>query len=79
MKFLRWLFDTSSEPVCVHTAPNVPLAEMLCGMLQTNGIPAYYKRSMFAGTFGRSTDFGSATIWVSPAEAERARSLLPKA
>jgi hypothetical protein len=50
---------------------------MLCSMLRSNGIEAFFKRSDLGGVPGGSTnDFGPATIWVSETNADRARELL---
>jgi hypothetical protein len=55
-------------------APNEPLAQMICGLLRSNGISAFVKGGSPIGSMGT---FGSMEIWVDEADAERARELLP--
>ena len=71
---------SDADPVRLTEAPNVVFAESLCGMLRSNGIEAFYKRS--GAGLGRgfaTSDFEPADIWVSAADLERARELLPEA
>jgi hypothetical protein len=70
---------TDVDPVRLTEAPNVAFAESLCGLLRSNGIEAFYKRTGPGWGRGFTTsDFGPADIWVSPADVERARALLPE-
>jgi hypothetical protein len=55
-------------------APNEPLAEMICGLLRSNGISAFSKRDNPIGSMGIG---GAMQIWVDEADVERARELLP--
>ena len=76
----EWEVSTVSEadPVRLTEAPNVVFAESLCGMLRSNGIEAFSKQSgPGSGLSFTSGDFGPAEIWVSAADVERARTLLP--
>lgn len=67
------------DPVRLAAAPNVVFAESLCGLLRANGIEAFYKQSGPGSGLGFTTgDFGSAEIWVSAADVDRARELLPE-
>ena len=68
---------SDADPVRLTEAPNVVLAESLCGLLRSNGIEAFYKRSG-PGWGAMTDDFGPADIWVSAADVERARGLLPE-
>jgi hypothetical protein len=68
-----------SEQVPLTTAPNVPLAEVLCGRLREAGIPSYYKdASVFGGPWGGSGANPSVPveIYVNLEDLERARGLL---
>lgn len=68
-----------SEPVAVTTAPNVPMAEVLCGKLKEAGIPAYYRDFMaFTGIWGGSgvNPANPVEIVVRPEDLERARHVL---
>jgi hypothetical protein len=70
---------SDADPVPLTEAPSVILAESLCGMLRSNGIEAFYKRTgIVSGWGGATSDFGPAEIWVSAANVERARALLPE-
>ena len=68
-----------SDPVAVTTAPNVPMAEVLCGKLKEAGIPAYYRDFMsFMGIWGGSgaNPANPVEIVVRPEDLERARHVL---
>jgi hypothetical protein len=68
-----------SDPVPLTTAPNVPMAEVLCGKLKEAGIPSYYKDAMvFSGLWGGSgvNPAVPVEIYVNPEDLERARQLL---
>ena len=68
-----------ADPVPLTQAPNVIFAESLCGLLRSNGIEAFYKQSgPGSGLSFTGGDFGPAEIWVSAADVERARALLPQ-
>jgi Putative prokaryotic signal transducing protein len=78
---LVWEVGTVSDadPVRLAEAPNVVFAESPCGMLRSNGIEAFYKQSGPGLGLGFTTsDFAPADIWVSAADVERARALLPE-
>jgi Putative prokaryotic signal transducing protein len=63
------------DVVPLTLVPNEPLAEMLCEQIRSNGIPAFHKA---ASPFGGSTaPTQRREVWVSEADAERARTLLP--
>jgi Putative prokaryotic signal transducing protein len=51
-------------------APNRAFAEMICGVLRSNGIAAFYKA-------GSPNIYGAVVVWVSEADAGRAREFLP--
>jgi hypothetical protein len=68
---------SDADPVPLTEAPNVVFAESLCGMLRSNGIEAFYKRTGIVSAYSATDDFGAAEIWVSAADVERARALLP--
>lgn len=68
-----------SDPVALTTAPNVPMAEVLCGKLKEAGIPAYYRDVMpFTGVWGGSgvNPANPVEIFVRPEDLERARHVL---
>jgi hypothetical protein len=72
-----------NEPVPLTTAPNVPMAEVLCGRLKDAGIPSYYRGT--SGTVGFLLG-GSAVnpanpveIYVRPDDLARARQLIDDA
>jgi hypothetical protein len=60
-------------------APNVPMAELLCGRLKEAGIPAYYRdASAFVGVLGGSgvNPALPVEIYVNPDDLECARQIL---
>ena len=70
--------------VPLTTVPNEMEADMLCGMLQANGIACTHQSTgTFAGSFGSAVTgavFGEAAtteVLVEEAQLERARKLLP--
>jgi hypothetical protein len=68
-----------SDSVPVTTAPNVPMAEVLCGKLKEAGIPAYYADVLpIAGILGGSgvNPANPVEIFVRPEDIERARHVL---
>jgi hypothetical protein len=68
-----------SDPVPLTSAPNVPMAEVLCGKLKEAGIPSYYKDAMVFGSPWGGAGVNPAVpveIYVNPEDLERARQLL---
>jgi hypothetical protein len=61
-------------------APNLPIAEMLCQELRSNGIEAFYKGALPSGLGGVASvnPASPAEIWVSEADLDRARQFLPR-
>lgn len=65
-----------SDPVVLMTAPNVPMAEVLCGKLKEAGIGSYYQDAMgFTGLWGGSAVNPAlpVAIYVYPDDIDRAR------
>jgi hypothetical protein len=60
--------------------PNLPIAEMLCQELRSNGIEAFYKGALPSGLGGVASvnPASPAEIWVSEADLDQARQFLPR-
>jgi hypothetical protein len=69
-----------ADPVRLTTAPNSPLAEMLCERLRANGIKAFYRAtSPWGGGVTSSIDPAfPAEVYVQEQDLESARGFLPK-
>jgi hypothetical protein len=67
-----------SEPVRLTTAPNGPLAELLCAKLREHGIEAFYRAtSPWGGGVTNSLDPAfPAEVYVRAEDVERARTLI---
>jgi hypothetical protein len=65
------------EPVGLTVVPSEPEAELICGLLRTNGIDCYYRKTDMAGAWTRyAAPLGPFEVLVSADELVRARELV---